>query len=268
MKILDVHHHWVNEKGYIDRLLACMDVLGIERAGLIAMGPIVKDLLLLHEPSGNAAGNRELAELTKRHPDRFWGYGYVRLGRDRPVDIEKLADMGMKGLKFHLSPKPYDSEEYFDIYAEAARYNLPCLFHTGVFYLPGISAGEAVSSENFRPIRLETIAYAFPNLPLIAAHLGVCWTEEAAALCRIVPNIYADISGRVDGWRSGKSIEWFKQTFYWLDAHKKVLFGSDVHADELGLTLEHQKRIFTDMGWGKERIDDVFYNNANRLFGE
>ena len=34
----DVHHHWVNEPGYIDRLLREMDRLGIERTVLIAMG--------------------------------------------------------------------------------------------------------------------------------------------------------------------------------------------------------------------------------------
>lgn len=266
MRIQDIHHHWVNEKGYIGRLLREMDRLGIERLGLIAMGPIVKELFLMHDPTGNAVGNQELADLIKKYPDRFWGYGYVRPGKDKPEDVDKLADMGMKGLKFHMPLKPYNSEEYFELYAKADEYNLPCLFHTGIFYLPGLPAKNVVSSENFRPIRLETIAYAFPNLPLIAAHLGVCWTEEAATLCRIVPNIYADISGRVDGWRSGKSIDWFKQTFYWPEAHKKILFGSDVHSEEVSQTLEQQKQIFTDMGWTDQQLDDVFYNNANRLF--
>ncbi len=268
MRVQDIHHHWVNEKGYINRLLERMDELGIERVGLIAMGSIVKDLFLLHEPTGNAVGNQELAELVNKYPGRFWGYGYIRPGNDKPEEVDRLADMGMKGLKFHLPLKPYDSEEYFDFYAKAAKYNLPCLFHTGVFTLPNLPSGSAARSENCRPIYIEQIAYEFPELPLIAAHLGVGWSEEAATLCRMVPNIYTDISGRVDGWRSGKSIEWFKQTFYWPEAHKKILFGSDVHADELGQALEHQKQIFTDMGWSKEQLNDVFYNNANRLFGE
>ena len=266
--IWDIHHHWVNEKGYIDRLLQEMDRLEIERLGLIAMGEICRDLFVVHEPTGRAVADADLAELIKKYPDRFWGYGYVRPGENKPEYIDKLADMGMKGLKFHMPLNPYDSEEYFDLYAKAAEYNLPCLFHTGIFYLPGLPAKDVVSSENFRPIRLETIAYAFPKLPLIAAHLGVCWTEEAATLCRIVPNIYADLSGRVGGWLSGKSIEWFKQTFYWPEAHKKILFGSDVHAEEVSQTLEQQKQIFIDIGWSEQQLDDVFCNNAKRLFSE
>jgi hypothetical protein len=38
MGVIDVHHHWVNEANYIDRLLREMDRLEIEKIGLIALG--------------------------------------------------------------------------------------------------------------------------------------------------------------------------------------------------------------------------------------
>ena len=37
--IIDVHHHYICEHGYLDGLLREMDRLGIEKAGLMAMGP-------------------------------------------------------------------------------------------------------------------------------------------------------------------------------------------------------------------------------------
>jgi hypothetical protein len=127
--------------------------------------------------------------------------------------------------------------------------------------------GEGIRSENYRPIHLEPIAHEFPDLTLIIAHLGVCWTEEAATLCRMFPNIFADLSGRSDGWRASKSIDWFTRTLYWDTAHRKILFGSDVHADELEVTLQHQLGIMRDMGWGTEQVQDVLCRNARRIMG-
>mgnify|MGYP000669228184 CR=1 FL=1 len=56
-----------------------------------------------------------------------------------------------------------------------------------------------------------------------------------------VSQLYADLSGWTEGWRWSKPPEWFKQIFYWPTAHEKILFGSDVHADEVppGLSTKH-----------------------------
>ncbi|MAE67908.1 MAG: hypothetical protein CMJ18_26950 [Phycisphaeraceae bacterium] len=265
--VWDVHHHWVNEEGYIERLLATMDRLGIERTGLIAMGDFVPDLFLLHGPRVGCADNEDLARVVTAHPDRLWGWGYIRLGRHVPEDVDRLADLGMAGLKFHAPVRPYSDPQYFPVYEKASRYGMPCLFHTGIFYPPTPMPGEGINSENYRPIHVEPIAHEFPDLKMIIAHLGVCWNDEAAALCRICPNVHADLSGRVDGWRSSRPIEWFSQLLYWPTSHEKILFGSDVHADEVETTLEDHERIFSRMGWSADRIDNVLQGNARRLMG-
>jgi predicted TIM-barrel fold metal-dependent hydrolase len=110
------------------------------------------------------------------------------------------------------------------------------------------------------------VAQEYPELKIILAHLGVCWGEEAATLCRIHKNVYADLSGKVDGWMSSKPVEWFREMFFWRDAHKKILFGSDVHCDELEETLLNQTKVFRELGWGGEQIDRVFSVNARELF--
>jgi len=262
----DVHHHWINESGYIDRLLQEMDRLGIEKAGLIALGDLVPDLFILHGPRDGCVDNDDLGKLVKTHADRFWGWGFIRLGKHEDKDVDRLAEMGLAGLKFHAPLKPYDHDGYFPVYERAQALGLPCLFHTGIFTPPRPMPGQRFRSENCRPIHLESIAQEFPQLKMICAHLGVCWNEEAAAICRIFQNVYADLSGRVDGWRSSKPIEWFQQMFYWPQAHEKILFGSDVHAEEVGLTLTDHRRILDGIGWSSEQVDSVLRENAKRLF--
>jgi len=263
--VWDMHHHWVNEADYITRLLKEMDRLGVERLGLIAMGELVPDLFILHPPRRGAVDNHDLAKLLQTHGDRFWGWGFVRLGQHPPDIVDRLADMGMAGLKFHIPLKPYSDDAYLHVYDRAQQLALPCLFHTGIFYPPTPMPGEHIWSEKYRPIHLERIAHEFPKLKIILAHLGVCWNEEAAALCRICPNIHADLSGRVDGWRSSKPLEWFKQILYWPAAHEKICFGSDVHSDEIGTTIDDHRRILQGIGWSPAHIDNVMRHNIRRL---
>ena len=137
--------------------------------------------------------------------------------------------------------------------------------HTGILYPPRPMPGAGIRSENYRPFHLEPLAHEFPDLIVIMAHLGVTWNEEAATLCRVCPNFYADLSCRVDGWRGGKSIEDFKKLLYWPTAHRKILFGSDVHADEVEEVLADQKRIVEGIGWDEPMISDFLSGNARRL---
>jgi len=268
MPVIDVHHHWVNEADYVDRLLAVMDRLDIERTGLIALGEPFRRLFLKADEPVGCVDNDDLARLLARRGDRFFGYGFFRLGSDPPERIDAFAEQGFSGVKFHLPAYDYDDDRCFDAYARAAACGLPCLFHTGVFILPDPRPGQRLSSARCRPIMLDPIANEFPDLKIIVAHLGVCWGEEAATLCRAYPNIYADLSGSVGGWRQGKTVDWFNQMLYWPDAHRKILVGSDVHCDELETTLRDQTDIMTRMGWTEARIAHVLYHNAREVFGQ
>ena len=263
--VWDVHHHWVNESGYIDRMLREMDRLGIERVGLIAMGDLIPDLFLMKESRSGEADNKDLAAVVQQHGDRIWGWGFIRLGDHRDDEVDRLAEIGMAGLKFHVPRQPYDSEDYFPVYERAQALGLPCLFHTGIFTPPQPMPGAGFRSHHCRPIYLESIAQEFPQLRMICAHLGVCWNDEAAAVCRICQNIYADLSGSLGGWRSSKSVEWFQNTLYWPTAHEKILFGSDVHADEIESTLSEHQQLFENMGWNTNQIRAVFSENAKRI---
>jgi predicted TIM-barrel fold metal-dependent hydrolase len=268
MPIIDAHHHWVNEAGYLDALLREMDRLEIERTGLIALGRPFQRLFLTETEPFGCADNSSLAGVIKDRPDRFFGYGFFRLGSDAPELVDWFAENGFAGVKFHIPAWDYDDDRCFPAYERAAAHGLICLFHTGVFALPEPLPDERVSSARCRPIMLDAVTHALPSLAIVLAHLGVCWAEEAATCCRIHPNIYADLSGAAGGWRSSKSIEWFKEMLYWPEAYRKILFGSDVHCGEIAASLEHQIDIFRQMGWTGDQIEHVLYYNAMRLLGD
>lgn len=247
--IIDVHHHYICERRYVDNLLREMDRLGIEKSGLMAMGPLFERLFVTTENTCGPLYENDVLQAIRQHPDRFYGYVYIRLGEDTAAKVTEWGEKGFAAVKFHIPHKAYSEYEYFPVYEAARDLGMFCLFHTGFFYLPNM-AGQRVHSERCRPIHVEAIVNELPDLKVILAHLGTgAWAEEACALMRIHPNVYGDMSGRLDGWKASKPISWFQQMLYWAGASDKLLFGSDVHFSELEATLKDHLRILREMGW-------------------
>ena len=66
--IIDIHHHLINEQGYVDNLLREMDRLNIEKTCLSALGPLFEGLFIKSKHSGTIADNQMLAEVIQQHP--------------------------------------------------------------------------------------------------------------------------------------------------------------------------------------------------------
>ena len=237
--LVDAHAHLFPEDGYLRALLDTCDRLGIQKVCLSGLG----DSFAL---SDNAGVLQALIEA----PDRVIGFYFIRLGEHCIEDVERAVAAGFRGLKFTIPREPYDHESYFPVYERAQSYNLPCLFHTGIVttarYVPGIS------SAKMKPVHVEAIAREFPRLACICAHLGMPWYEEAAALARIVPNIYIDITGAPGGWRIQKDVTFFRSLFYWPDAWRKILWGSDVHCNDLEAALRRDQTLVETLALSAE----------------
>jgi predicted TIM-barrel fold metal-dependent hydrolase len=267
MRKIDMHHHLIEEKGYVDNLLREMDRHEIERTALIGLGTMFRGIFVKGEPDSVIADNAAVEAAVNAHPDRFFGLGYVRLGADAPELVDELAGRGFRGLKFHIPRMRYDDERCFPVYEKALRHGLPCLFHTGVVSLPIPCPEERVSSWVMDVIHLEAVAQVFPELPLIAAHLGVQNNLTALTLIRLFPNIYADLSGSTPGWRANLTMEDWKRYLWFPHAPDKVLFGTDVHFSEFDSNVDIYEKIATAAGWNADARGRLFYDNAARLFG-
>ena len=240
--------------------------------------------LALVESVGRRAGT--VSELARR----------LELDKDPVSLVEDFYQRGFHGIKTIGVSKNYDHPDYMPYYEAAAARGLRILFHTGIQggpadYLEGgkedkwkapPEAGTEAedklvarlkrdisrqsfgfSSARMQPIYLDTIAYYFPELFIIGAHLGWPDYRTSCAVARWRPRLYFDISGGdvvhnhiVEGGYIGKEI-----------SPRKLLYGSDSDHRRIKGDIQRWKAAFDKMGLTDDEQDQIFYRNAARIFG-
>jgi uncharacterized protein len=144
--------------------------------------------------------NELVAKACQDHPKAFVGFGSVDpLKGDRAVaELDKIADLGLKGVKLHPSLQAFapDDERFWPLYDRCQELGLVLLFHTGTSGIgAGQPGGQGIRLDYARPIRLDAVAASFPDLPIVAAHFGYPWHLELLAMALHKNNLYIDISG-------------------------------------------------------------------------
>ena len=234
----------------IEQMIQEMDAAGVDRCVLSAF--YHKDVAI--------ASNEEVAELVKRFPDRFIGSGTVNVLR-KPMDVagqvtRLITELGLKAVR--LEPYMYgdgvtglapNDKHYWPVYIKCSELGVPVCIQVG-------HTGPTLPSECGRPIYLDEIALAFPDLKIIGCHLGQPWHEEMMTLAWKHPNVYVETSARTPkhwpasfvefarGWGRDK-VMWatdypllsFERTLAELDAmdftedvHRKIVRGNALTA--------------------------------------
>jgi len=121
--------------------------------------------------------------------DRYVIIG-IQWGRPHGPNIPN--DFGLRGLKLSPAYQGFDPRmpEAWRLYELADRWHVPVMFHSGGAY------PASASLETANPVLLDPVARAFPDLPIIVAHLGQPWMGETVMLMRKNPNVFADLSAR------------------------------------------------------------------------
>ena len=258
--IVDAHHHYADGTYYTDypdfpaQLVAAMDRYGWDKVCLNGLGAHYHNL-----------GNKDVASAVARFPDKIIGIGHLDVDRDAPEQVEALRAMGMRGLKIIRTLKRYDDDAYLPFYRRAQAAGLPILFHTG--FLGGdVKPGETedVSSDRYRPITLDRLARLFPDLKMIAAHMGTgIWFHEALAVVNHHPNVYGDTSGGP----SGQPPEFYRQAPYNQLNWNKMVFGSDSLPNDGHIPFNDLKRLMRALKLPAETQAGVLGNTAAAIFG-
>jgi hypothetical protein len=122
-------------------------------------------------------------------PDHFVGFGSIHPGRTPNENVEDLRRNGLPGVKVHPLFQGYalDDKRLWEILAELEG-EFICLFHVG----PETRGGENTLAT---PRMIAEIARAFPELTIIAAHLGG-YHVHPEALEHVIglPGVYLDTS--------------------------------------------------------------------------
>lgn len=255
--IIDLHAHYGEETGYLDRLLAEMDRLGIDKVCLSAFGPHL----------GKQRGNRDVVEAFRAHPDRVIGFAFIRPGWDGPDEVDKWHDEGMTGIKVTCPRNNYDDQSYYPIWARAEELGMPALFHTGVVTMAGTGPEDDISSARMHPMMLEPITRAFPALTIICAHLGIHWNSDAAELLRMRPTVWADITGEPGGYREWLLPRRIREYLWWPGAFDRLVFGTDVDPSNIETNLARDRALFESLRLPPETRDRYFHKNAEEILG-
>ncbi|MEJ7635931.1 amidohydrolase family protein [Aeromicrobium sp.] len=195
----------------VDDVLKAMDNAGVERLLLSAW----------HRPGGWVLSNDEVAEVVSAHPDRFTGIAAVDLEHPMAAIAEldrAITVLGFVGLRVvpWLWDRPPDDRLYYPLYAKCVALGVPFCTQVG-------HTGPAMPSEPGRPVPyLDRVALDFPDLTIVAGHIGHPWTEEMIGLAWKHANVYIDTSAHAPRYYPPALVH-FAATY----GQTKVLFGSN-----------------------------------------
>lgn len=144
-------------------------------------------------PQGALIHNDEVAAFVREHPGRLFGLASVNLASPMQAVRELrrcVHELGFRGLRIvpWLWGLPPDDRRYYPLYAECIELDVPFCLQVG-------HTGPLRPSEPGRPIPyLENVALEFPELRVVAGHIGAPWTQEIISLATKFPNVYVDTS--------------------------------------------------------------------------
>jgi predicted TIM-barrel fold metal-dependent hydrolase len=207
--------------------------------------------------------NEFVAGAVTAFPEVFTGFGSVdpRKGERAVAELDGIAALGLKGVKFHPSLQAFspDDEAHWPIYARCQELGLVTLFHTGTSGIgAGQPGGQGVRLDYARPIRLDAVAAAFPELQVVAAHFGYPWHLEMLAIALHKTNVWVDISGWAPRYLPPEVVRDMRGRL-----QDRFLFGSDYPFIQPERCLEELEQLELP----PPVLEKVLAGNARRLLG-
>lgn len=142
--------------------------------------------------AGMVVPNEYVAEYVRTQPRKLIGFASVDPARPDALDrlTHAITGLGLRGLKVgpvyqHFDPS---SAPAMRLLRHAETLGIPVLCHQAATFVRDAPLRWA------RPLLLDDVAIACPDLVISVAHLGHPWCEELMVVIRKHPNLYADVS--------------------------------------------------------------------------
>ncbi len=194
-----------------ETIVTLMDRAGIQTALLTAW----------HRPGRWVFSNDDVAAIVRQFPGRFVGVAAVDL--ERPLaavhELERAVhELGFKALRMlpWLWNRPPNDRFYFPLFVKCIELGIPFCTQAG-------HTGPLMPSEPGRPIPyLDEVALIFPELKIVAGHIGYPWTDEMIALAWKHANVYIDTSAYLPRYYPPQLVQFMKT-----NGQDKVLFATN-----------------------------------------
>lgn len=136
--------------------------------------------------------NDEVAGFVAQAPDRLIGVGSVDISRPMAAvrEIRRcVQDLGFVAIRVlpWLWEVPPTDRRFYPVYTACCELEVPFCTQIG-------HTGPLMPSEVGRPIYLDQVALDFPELTIVAGHIGYPWTDEAIAVATKHERVYIDTS--------------------------------------------------------------------------
>ncbi len=224
-----------------DELLEAGRAAGVEKYLVFSTATVEKQV---------ASINDFIAAEAQKHPE-FLPVGTMHADfADYEAEIERIAKMGMKGIKLHpdFQKFNFDDERMLPVYELLAKKGMFVITHSGD-YRYGYS----------HPERVARIAEKFKNLKVIAAHCGGWsqWKEARESLA--LPNVYVDTSSTMGFTKEDNIIPETIKAF----GENKIFFGTDFPMWDHKSELER----LASFGLKDSVMEKILYKNFAEFYG-
>lgn len=266
-RVMHTFHHKGSEGAHAHRLsgeevLAKMGAAGVERAILPAKvyyAASAKSVRALHD---------ELANLADASGDCFkWVCTLVppELGPATYWDVmqnvrlveEANTRLGLVGV--HLTPSPWGTPPnhkwFYPVYAKCVELGLAAFTYVGM-------PGPLWPMHPNDPAHLDEVALAFPELKIVAHHIGDPWVDMIIRLASRHRNLYICTSAWHPKRYPTALVEFMKGTWHGTLGSEKVVFASDYPILDIDRAAAAARRL--DLS--EEQLCGFLYENALQLF--
>ena len=168
--------------------------------------------------------------------------------KDFDREVERILEFGLRGIKIHSEFQGFaiDDPGLDSSYRLIEKYKLPVLFHLG-----------DKTSDLSSAVRLRRVMDKYPDMIVIAAHMGGHVQKEAAEKYLVGQNVYFDNSEWQYTMTAQEMCDMTRR--HGVD---KVMFGSDY---PLNTALTCAKRFY-DAPFTDEEKELIFSKNAMKVF--
>lgn len=210
-----------------------------------------------YAPRNVMISNDEVAEFVGQSGARLVGVAGADIARPMQAvrEIRRAVEqLGFKAVRIlpWLWEVPPTDRRFYPVYAACCELNVPFCTQIG-------HTGPLMPSEVGRPVYLDQVALDFPELKIVAGHIGYPWTDEAIAVATKHENVFIDTSAYTVARYPLALVDYMRR-----HGRTKVMFGTNypmitparalAGLDNLGLD-EEPRALF--LGGNAARVFDL-----------
>ncbi len=247
-RVMHTFHHGGEPGAEVPRkplteVLGTMDATGVAHGVLAAKvyyPTTIDRLQSLHQELSalsRAASGRLKWTATVMPPEHGAGSYWDLMQNPRIVD-EWAGDPGLAGV--HITPSPWglapNDRWYYPLYAKCSELKLALFTYVG---MPGPLWPMGPND----PKHLEDVALAFPDLTIIAHHIGDPWTDTAIRLAARHPNYFICTSAWSPKAYPTELLTFMGGRWHGTKGSEKVIFASDYPLLDLQRTTDAARAL-------------------------